>query len=87
MCPGVRKSDPSRLSVSAPGSVTVPEPLVINPPEPLIVEFRSKAPPLIAKLALLASVIGVLIVCVPLLTVTVAVPLLPLSVKLPLLSV
>ena len=41
-----------------------------------------------AKAALLAaSVIGVLIVCVPLLTVTVAVPLLPLSVRLPLLSV
>ena len=85
--PWVIAIEPVELNVSAPGNVKPPEPLLVNPPEPLIVEFNSKAPPLIAKLALLASVIGVLIVCVPLLTVTVAVPLLPLSVRLPLLSV
>ena len=79
--------EPVELNVFAWGNVKPPEPLFVNPPEPLIVEFNSKAPPLIAKLALLASVMGVLIDCVPLLTVTVAAPLLPLSVKLPLLSV
>jgi hypothetical protein len=45
---------------------------LVNPPVPLIVEFKSKAPPLTSNL--LANVIGVLIVCVPLLTVTVGDP-------------
>ena len=46
---------PVETSVSAPGSVKPPDPLFVNPPVPLIVEFKSKAPPLIAKVALLAQ--------------------------------
>ncbi len=85
--PWLTASVPVEVSVSPPLSVRLPDPLLTNPPEPLIEESNSKAPPLMAKAVLPASVIGVLIDCVPLLTVTVAVPLLLLSVRLPLLSV
>ncbi len=78
---------PVKLAVSGSNSSSCPGPLLTKPSLPLIVEFNSKAPPFTAKLALLASVIGVLIDCVPLVTVTLAVPLPPLSVRLPLLSV
>ena len=67
-----------------PVNVSMPAPIFVNAPGPPIDDIDSKAPPLTVKMELPASVTGVLIVCVPLSTVTFAMPLLPLSVKLPL---
>ena len=61
----------------ATARVAVPPPVLVSPPVPLTVEFKSRAPPLTAKAALVASAMGMSTDWVPPLTVTVAVPLLP----------